>query len=121
MAPDLTATSSVEAMRTIDDEVREHLYEVIEGSSLDEFEEWFVAHTWDQRSWLVSQVDHLLAERSVLGRDELHSELRRLTETITYATWEPAGTTRSTAKTRRESIELGRNQTIRKHLELAGT
>jgi hypothetical protein len=106
-------------MRTIDDEVRERVYEVLEGSSLDDFEEWFVAHTWDQRSSFVAQVDHLLAERTLIGREGLNDELRRLVETISYRTQGP--TTGSSAQTREESVELGRVQTIRKHLELAGT
>ncbi len=110
-------------IRGVDDEVRERLYEVFEGGSLDDFEDWFVAHTWDghQRTRLVTQVDHLLAERSLLGPQELRRELRSLVGTIEYSEREPRYAMVSTANTWRKSVQLGRNQTIRRHLELAGT
>lgn len=110
-------------MEMLDDEVRGHLYEVVEGAaSVDDFEAWFVARTWDERTILVAQLDHLLAERSLLDETELVEQRRRLARTIAYTDVSVARTTSATAETLRpRAIHVGGNETIRGRLELAGT
>lgn len=64
----------------IDREVREHLFSLIEGSEdLSVFTEWFVGATWDERTPLVTRIDHLLVEG--LPEADLREELHQLAST----------------------------------------
>lgn len=108
-------------MTSIDREVREHVYEVLQGGSLEEFEEWFVGRTWDERSPLVARIDHLLAEKALLTETALRDELSAVVSTIRYSDSDTLVVTASTAVTRSAERRLGGNQTITRRLEYAGT
>lgn len=107
----------------LDDEVRRCLYDVLGGSmSVEGFEAWFVERTWDDRSPLVAQVDHLLAERSQLHENDFMEELRRLATTIEHTEGPLVRATSATATTiRPRAMHFGGTETIRDRLELAGT
>jgi hypothetical protein len=113
----------VEAVKDLDDEVRRCVFEVLDGAvSAEEFQAWFVERTWDDRSPLVAQVDHLLAERSLLHEADFLEELRRLASTIQHSEVPVVTATSATATTiRPQSMHFGGTATIRDRLELAGT
>jgi hypothetical protein len=68
----------------LDDNIREQVWRYLAGqTSREEFEEWFVAHTWDERTSLAREVDHLFAEANVVG-SAFDEALRRLTATVVY-------------------------------------
>lgn len=63
-------------MEAIDTEILEQLNRVEEGDlAVDKFEEWFVGRTWNDRTRLVAELDHTLAEKSLLTEEQLISEL----------------------------------------------
>ncbi len=63
-------------MEAIDAEILEQLNRVDEGHlAIDEFEKWFVGRTWNDRTRLAAELDHTLAEKSLLTEDQLISEL----------------------------------------------
>ena len=63
-------------MEAIDAEILEQLNRVDEGHlAIDEFEKWFVGRTWNNRTRLAAELDHTLAEKSLLTEDQLISEL----------------------------------------------
>ncbi len=105
----------------LDNEIREHVYELIEGRlTPDEFETWFVSRTWDERTPLVAEITLLLAEKSLLREHEFVDELKSLVATIRVVDSPTVTTMGSTAKTLRAiEIHVG-TQTIRRRLEFAG-
>lgn len=63
-------------MEAIDAEILEQLNRVEEGHlTIAQFEEWFVSRTWNERSRLAAELDHTLAEKSLLTEEQLISEL----------------------------------------------
>lgn len=104
----------------VEEEIRLYVHRATTGAiTLDEFEDWFAARTWDEDAPLVAEIDHLLAERHLIPADEALEELRRLTETIiseppVKVQWGSTGTTTVVDAT------LHRNRVIRGNLELAG-
>lgn len=67
----------------LDREVLEKLYDVLlDGASIDDFEDWFVGETWDVRTTLVAEVTHLLVDRQVMDDDEVKDEIRAIVSTI---------------------------------------
>ncbi len=63
-------------MEAIDAEILEQLNQVDEGHlAIDEFEEWFVGRTWNDRTRLAAALDHTLAEKSLLTEEQLIAEL----------------------------------------------
>ena len=63
-------------MEAIDAEILEQLDRVEEGHlTIAQFEEWFVGRTWNERSRLVAELDHTLAEKTLLTEEQLVSEL----------------------------------------------
>lgn len=108
-------------MPNVDAEVREHVYEVLEGGSVEDFEAWFVGRTWDDRTPLAADIDHLLAERSSLADDELLTELRALVRTIHASGSSVRTRTASGVTTRHERFPRGGNVTLTRNLEFAGT
>jgi len=65
----------------VDGEIRETAARYLAGEiSRDWFHGWFVGTTWDDRTRLVAEIDHLLAEASLVG-DEFDGELRTLIST----------------------------------------
>ena len=56
--------------------ILEQLNRVEEGHlPIDEFEEWFVGRTWNHRTRLVAELDHTVAEKSLLTEEQLINEL----------------------------------------------
>lgn len=110
-------------MADIDEAIRRRVYDLVLGAlSLESFEEWFVGETWDDRTPLIVQIDHVLAEKPVLSDDELLEELKELIVTIEYRDFMPAFETGSTARTvTLDRLRSGGNETIRHRLEFAGT
>lgn len=109
-------------METLDNEVRNRLYEIIEGaSSVEEFEAWFVGRTWDERTPFIASIDHLLAERSLLDDSHFAEELRTIATTIAYTDIRLVTTSAITETLRPDTIHVGGTETIRRRLEVAGT
>lgn len=119
----LSSGRRVKSVETLDNEVRSRLYEVLEGVvSVEGLEDWFVGRTWDERTPLIVQIDHLLAERSLLVETDLVEELRALATTIAQREVPLVTTTSATGETiRPQAIHVGGTETIRSRLELAGT
>jgi hypothetical protein len=105
-----------------DEDIRGRVLDLLTGDrSFDEFEAWFVGETWDERTALVAQIDHLLAERSLLSRDEILNELRSLVSTVTIREHESGISTGGSANTLNLGPQrLGGSQTITRHLEFVG-
>jgi hypothetical protein len=83
-----------------DEDIRGRVLDLLAGDrSFDEFEDWFVGETWDERSALVAQIDHLLAERSLLSRADLLNELRSLVSTVTISERESVVSTGASGST----------------------
>lgn len=95
----------------LDGDIREHAAHYLAGKlSREEFEEWFVAATWDDRTRLATQIDHLLAEAAVLG-EHFDDELR----TVVTTTWlgvELYTTASAMVTTREPALEVVRTKTI---------
>jgi hypothetical protein len=113
----------VDNVESVDSEVRGRLYQVLEGAiSVEQFEEWFVARTWDERTPLVAHLDHLLAERSLLSDGAFVEEMRRLATTIAHTEVPLLTTTSATGETiRPQGLHVGGTETIRSRLALADT
>ena len=63
-------------MEAIDVEILEQLNRVEEGQlTIMQFEDWFVGRTLNERTRLVAELDHTLAEKSLLTEEQLISEL----------------------------------------------
>ena len=78
-------------VEAIDAEILEQLNRVEEGHlTILQFEDWFVGRTWDERSRLVAELDHTLAEKSLLTEEQLISELLSYAKA---AVLKPASTT----------------------------
>jgi len=59
-----------------DEEIRNRALAYLRGDcSFEQFEEFFVAETWDERSNLIVTIDHLLAERSLIPESTFKDEL----------------------------------------------
>ena len=59
-------------MEAIDAEILEHLKLLENGQiTVVDFEDWLVPNTWDTRTELVAELDHTLAEKSLLTEDQL--------------------------------------------------
>lgn len=109
-------------MESVDNEVRDRLYEVLEGAvSVENFEDWFVGRIWDERTSLIAHIDHLLAERSLLAERDFVEELRVLATTIAHTEVPLVALTAATGETiRLRAIHVGGTETIRGRLEFAG-
>lgn len=71
-----TRSRRIVPVEAIDAEILEQLNRVEEGHlTIVQFEDWFVGRTWDERSRLVAELDHTLAEKSLLTEEQLVSEL----------------------------------------------
>lgn len=63
-------------MEAIDAEIIGQLKLLENGQlSIDEFEEWHVGRTWNEWSELITEIDHTLAEKTLLTEEQLISEL----------------------------------------------
>lgn len=63
-------------MEAIDAEILEQLNRVERRElTVEQFEDWFVPRTWGHRTKLAVELDHTLAEKSLLTEDQLISEL----------------------------------------------
>ena len=63
-------------MEAIDAEILEQLNRVERRElTVEQFEDWFVPRTWGHRTKLAAELDHTLAEKSLLTEDQLISEL----------------------------------------------
>ncbi len=63
-------------MEAIDAEILDQLKQLENGQiTVVEFEDWLVPNTWDTRTDLVAELDHTLAEKSLLTEEQLVSEL----------------------------------------------
>ena len=63
-------------MGAIDVEILEQLKQVESGQmTAIEFEDWLVPNTWDTRTELVAELEHTLAEKSLLTEEQLIGEL----------------------------------------------
>ena len=105
----------------IDQEIRDHILSFLDRTEdFDEFEAWFIGATWDDRTRLVADVDHLLVERPEL--DELRWQLLDLISTVVIG--EPAqretGTSSETVFGDLEYREVTAARTIRRDLAIAG-
>jgi len=66
----------------LDQEIRAFAARYLAGEiGRDDFEAWFVAHSWDERTRLAAEIDHLLAEATLIG-DDFDNQLRLLVRTI---------------------------------------
>ncbi len=63
-------------MEAIDAEILDQL-KLLENGRLTiiEFEDWHVGRTWCSHSRLIAEIDHTLAEKSLLTDEQLISEL----------------------------------------------
>ena len=111
----------MKSVQIVDNEVRSHLYDVLEGALLlDDFETWFVGRTWEERTPLVARLDHLLAERSLLDASQFLDELRRIATTIADVETPLVTTTSAAALTIRTEWIHGM-RTIRDRLKFVDT
>ncbi len=108
-----------------DREVLGRVYSVLEGTEeIPAFEEWFVGATWDDRTPLVVQLDHLLMVRS--NDAELLDELRSVASNIVLGD-SAVVTTVWTGTTMFEELVVGEaepvtgSQTYRGDLAFSGT
>ena len=63
-------------VEAIDAEIIEQLKQLENGQiTVVEFEDWLVPKTWDTRTELVAELGHTLAEKSLLTKEQLISEL----------------------------------------------
>jgi hypothetical protein len=101
----------------IDEEVRTHVYALLAGAQdFDTFEAWFVGETWDDRTALVAQVDHLMAEADESA--ELLESLRRLVSVVVVGEMLDSGDL--SGPTIVEDVNLTRNQTLVRRLAFVG-
>ena len=106
---------------TLDREVRSHALSLLSGDlTLAEFEDWFVAAGWDERTELVAKIDHLLAERNLLSDAEFSEELSRYLSTVWIKRAHPFSFMFSNTVVPSEPMIFGSDVTIRRHLEFAG-
>ena len=63
-------------MEAIDVEILDQL-KLLENGQLTvfEFEDWHVGRTWGRNSKLIAEIDHTLAEKSLLTEEQLIGEL----------------------------------------------
>ncbi|WP_419846196.1 hypothetical protein [Candidatus Poriferisocius sp.] len=63
-------------MEAIDAEILDQLKQLEDGQiDVYEFEDWLVPNTWDTSTPLIAEINHTLAEKSLLTEDQLISEL----------------------------------------------
>lgn len=63
-------------MEAIDAEILQQLGRVERRElTVEQFEDWLVPRTWGRRTRLVAELDHTLAEKSLLTEDQLITEL----------------------------------------------
>ena len=63
-------------MEAIDAEILDQLKLLENGRlAIIEFEDWHVGRTWGSHSRLIAEIDHTLAEKSLLTEEQLRSEL----------------------------------------------
>ena len=63
-------------MEAIDAEILDQLKLVAEGYlTIAEFEEWHIGWTWGESSELITEIDFILVEKSLLTEGQLRSEL----------------------------------------------
>jgi hypothetical protein len=66
----------------LDQEIRAFAARYLAGEiGRGDFEAWFVARSWDERTRLAAEIDHLFAEAAFIG-DDFNNELRLLVATI---------------------------------------
>lgn len=111
-------------MAEVDAEIRDHLAAYLGGEmTLDAFEEWFVARAWDERTALGARVDHLFAERDLLGTEGFHKELRAITSGVWVFQGPGPGRSivvASGVTTLHRKLVFGGTETITRRLALAG-
>lgn len=63
-------------MEAIDSEILEQLKLVAEENlTIADFEDWHVGRTWGESSELITEIDFILVEKSLLTEEQLRSEL----------------------------------------------
>ncbi len=63
-------------MEAIDSEILEQLKLVAEGNlTIADFEDWHVGRTWGENSELITEIDFILVEKSLLTEEQLRSAL----------------------------------------------
>lgn len=101
--------------------MRERVYDVLDGGSIDNLEEWLAGNTWDERTPLVAAIDNVLAQRDLIDASEVIEALRLAVSTVITSPDHGIVFGASTSQTVREAFVLGGSVTIRQRLELAGT
>jgi hypothetical protein len=106
----------------LDQEVRSHALSLLSGDlTLAEFEDWFVAAGWDERTELVAKIDHLLAEKDLISGAEFNEELSQYLSTVWIKRARPFHFMFSNTVVPSEPMIFGSDVTIRRHLEFAGS
>ena len=63
-------------MEAIDAEILDQLKQLENGRlTVFEFEDWHVGRTWGENSELITEIDFILVEKSLLTEEQLRSEL----------------------------------------------
>ncbi|WP_419925996.1 hypothetical protein [Candidatus Poriferisocius sp.] len=63
-------------MEGIDTEILDQLKQIENGRmTVFEFEDWHVGRTWGMTSRLIAEIDHTLAEKSLLTEEQLINDL----------------------------------------------
>lgn len=112
----------------LDQAAREHVWSYLAGDEpLEELEKWLAAEAWDDRTLVVAEIDHALAERSFLSEDEFQERLRQAVSTVSVGVEPSLGVTEpheslSSAVTivAAGRVELSENRTIIREWAFAG-
>jgi hypothetical protein len=113
--------ASMGVSETVDGDIRERAASYLQGEiSRDAFEEWIVGATWECRTELAAEVDHLFAEASVLGADQFDIELERLISTV-WVGLVSTPRTSSVLETHETPFVALRTTTITRPLAFSGT
>jgi hypothetical protein len=109
-------------MGTLDDEIRERVAACLGGEiTIEALEDWFVGRSWDDRTMLVVQLDHLLAERDATDEQEFLVELRALASTVRIGAVSQVSSGTSAMTLRPRPVITTGSETITRRLEFAGT
>lgn len=107
-------------MDELDVEIRNRLEAYLAGElTIEEFEDWFVPASWDHRTQLVIDVDHLLAERDVYAEGVFREMMRQVVSTIVVLRRVGAFSASSTTSVVTGHLSLGTG-TVRAALDLVG-
>jgi hypothetical protein len=104
-----------------DGDIREQAAQYLSGVlSREAFEEWFVANTWDERTSLACELDHLLAEAAVLG-GRFDDELGNLVRTVRVGSVTPRTSSAMTTSWERPMVSVRTRTIIAGPMAFAGT